>query len=562
MSEKFIFQVQNLHKRYAENEVLKDITLGFFEGAKIGVIGHNGSGKSTLMRIMSGEDTDFEGTARLADGKTVGYVSQEPPLSMDKDVWGNIEEGVSEIKDIVKRWEDLSAKLGDLEGDAAEKGYAEFDRLQAEIDIRDGWNIDNQLERAMHALGVPPKDAQISTLSGGEQRRVAICKALLARPDLLLLDEPTNHLDADAVDWLEHHLKEYQGAVIMITHDRSFLDNVLDGADGWMLEIDRGKGIPYKGNYSAYLSQKTKLLDVEKRRDVSRRKILEREMSWMKQTPKARQAKSKARIREFQRLMDEHRNFDVKDDSVDIPIPPGPRLGNRVIVFEDVSKAYGDNVLIKNLTFELPPGGIIGVIGPNGAGKTTMMKMITGEVTPDSGTITIGKTVKPCYVDQGRAALDDSKTVFEEVTGGTDEIPYGDGTISSRAYVGRFRFRGNDQQKRIGELSGGQRNRAQMAKLLRQGGNVLMLDEPTNDLDLQTLRVLEEALQHFPGCAVVVSHDRYFLNRTATHILAFEGEGVVHFFEGDYDTYVDWKKMKRDEAGLGEESKKSKYRKF
>ncbi|MFT7620364.1 MAG: sulfate-transporting ATPase [Planctomycetota bacterium] len=562
MSEKFIYQVQDLHKQYDENLVLQGITLGFFEGAKIGVIGHNGCGKSTLMRIMAGEDPVFEGMAKLADGKTVGYVSQEPPLNHDKDVMGNIKEGVAETNAIIERWNELSMQLGDLEGEAAEKGYAEFDRLQAEIDARDGWNLDNQLERAMHALGVPPGDSNVTTLSGGEQRRVAICKTLLARPDLLLLDEPTNHLDADAVDWLEHHLSEYQGAVIMITHDRYFLDNVLKGSDGWMLEIDRGKAFPFKGNYSAYLEQKTKLLGVEKRRDSSRRKILEREMSWMKQTPKARQAKSKARIREFQRLMEEHRTFEVKDGSVDIPIPPGPRLGNRVIVFDQVCKAYGDNLLIKDLSFELPPGGIIGVIGPNGTGKTTMMKMITGEVTADSGTITIGTTVKTCYVDQGRAALDDSKTVFEEVTGGSDEIPYGDGVISSRAYVGRFRFRGNDQQKRIGELSGGQRNRAQMAKLLRQGGNVLMLDEPTNDLDLQTLRVLEEALANFPGCAVVVSHDRYFLNRTATHILAFEGEGRVHFFEGDYDTYLDWKQMKREEAGLGEESKKHKHRKF
>ncbi len=562
MSEKFIFQVQDLHKQYAENEVLKGITLSFFEGAKIGVIGHNGCGKSTLMRIMAGEDPDFEGKAKLADGKTVGYVSQEPTLNPDKDVWGNIQEGVADINAILDRYNELSIEMGDLEGEAAEKAYAEFDRLQSEIEAQDAWNIDVRLERAMHALGVPPKDSNVTTLSGGEQRRVAICKILLSKPDLLLLDEPTNHLDADAVDWLEHHLAEYQGAVIMITHDRYFLDNVLKGADGWMLEIERGMGIPFKGNYSAYLEQKAKLLSVEKRRDTSRRKILEREMSWMKQTPKARQAKSKARIREFERLMSEHENFEVKEDSVDIPIPPGPRLGNRVIVFEDVSKAYGDNVLIENLSFELPPGGIIGVIGPNGAGKTTMMKMITGEVTPDTGTITIGKTVQTCYVDQGRAALDDSKTVFEEVTGGSDEIPYGDGTISSRAYVGRFRFRGNDQQKRIGELSGGQRNRAQMAKLLRQGGNVLMLDEPTNDLDLQTLRVLEEAISNFPGCAIVVSHDRYFLNRTATHIMAFEGEGKVRFFEGDYDTYLDWKKMKREEEGLGEESKKGKHRKF
>ncbi|MCB9833608.1 MAG: energy-dependent translational throttle protein EttA [Planctomycetes bacterium] len=558
MSEKFIFQVQDLHKRFGENEVLRGITLAFFEGAKIGVIGHNGSGKSTLLRIMAGEDKDFEGSAKVADGKSIGYVSQEPKLDPTKNVRENLQEAVAETQAIIDRFNDLSMQLGELEGDAADKAYAEFDRLQAEIEARDGWNLDNQLERAMHALGVPPGDADVTKLSGGEQRRVALCKTLLRRPDLLLLDEPTNHLDADAVAWLENHLAQYQGTVILVTHDRYFLDHVV----GWMLEVDRGKGIPYKGNYSAYLEQKAKMLDLEKRREASRRKVIERELDWMRQTPKARQAKSKARIREFQRLMEEHQAMEIQDDSVDIPIPPGPRLGSKVIQFNGVCKAYGDRVLIQDLTFDLPPGGIIGVIGPNGAGKTTLMKMVTGEVTADSGTIDIGPTVKPCYVDQGRAALDDSKTVFEEVTGGVDEIPFGDKMISSRAYVGRFRFRGNDQQKRIGELSGGQRNRAQMAKLLRQGGNVLMLDEPTNDLDLQTLRVLEEALQSFPGCAIVVSHDRYFLNRTATHILAFEGDGHVHFFEGDYDTYVDWKKARREELGLGEESKKGKYRKF
>ncbi len=558
MSEKFIFQVQDLHKSYAEQEVLRGITLAFFEGAKIGVIGHNGSGKSTLLRIMAGEDKEFEGSAKVADGKTVGYVSQEPPLDPTKDVKGNLEEAFAETKAILARYDEVAMQLGELEGDALEKANAEFDRLLSEIEARDGWNIDNQLERAMHALGVPPGDSDVTKLSGGEQRRVALCRTLLRRPDLLLLDEPTNHLDADAVAWLENHLAQYQGTVILVTHDRYFLDNVV----GWMLEVDRGKAIPYKGNYSSYLEQKAKMLDLEKRREASRRKVIERELDWMKQTPKARQAKSKARIRDFQRLMDEHQSMEIQDDSVDIPIPPGPRLGSKVIQFSGVCKAYGDKVLIQDLTFDLPPGGIIGVIGPNGAGKTTLMKMVTGEVTADSGKIDIGPTVKACYVDQGRAALDDSKTVFEEVTGGVDEIPFGDKMISSRAYVGRFRFRGNDQQKRIGELSGGQRNRAQMAKLLRQGGNVLMLDEPTNDLDLQTLRVLEEALQSFPGCAIVVSHDRYFLNRVATHVLAFEGDGHVHFFEGDYDTYVDWKKARREEMGLGEESKKGKYRKF
>ena len=558
MSEKFVFQLQDVHKRYGEQEVLKGITLSFFVGAKIGVIGHNGSGKSTLLRIMAGEDTEFDGVAKITSGGTVGYVSQEPTLNQEKDVWGNILEAVSETQGLIDRYEELSMKLGELEGDEAEKAYAEFDRLQTEIEARDAWELERHLERAMHALGVPPRDADVSKLSGGEQRRVAICMALLRRPDILLLDEPTNHLDAEAVAWLEHHLSEYQGTVVMVTHDRYFLDNVV----GWMLEVDRGQGIPYKGNYSAYLEQKAGRLDIEKRREVSRKRVLERELSWINMTPKARRAKSKARIREFKRLIDTHEKIEMADESVDIPIPPGPRLGDRVIAFEGVTKGFDGRTLIKDLTFDLPPGGIIGVIGPNGTGKTTLMKMIMSDLEPDDGKITLGKTVKPCYVDQGREALDDSKTVFEEITGGADEIPFGDKRISSRAYVGRFRFRGGDQQKRIGELSGGQRNRAQLAKLLRHGGNVLLLDEPTNDLDLQTLRVLEEALQKFPGCAVVVSHDRYFLNRTATHILAFEGEGVVHFFEGDYDTYHDWKRDRREEMGLGEESKAHKHRKF
>ncbi|HGY91115.1 MAG TPA: energy-dependent translational throttle protein EttA [Planctomycetes bacterium] len=558
MSEKFIFQLQDIHKRYGDHEVLKGITLAFFDGAKIGVIGPNGAGKTTLLRIIAGEDDEFEGSRKLADGKTVGYVSQEPPLNEDLDVWGNIQEAVADKKAILDRYNELCIQLGELEGEELEKANNEFEKLQAEIDAGDLWELDRHLERAMHALDVPPKDADVKKLSGGEKRRVALCRTLIRHPDLLLLDEPTNHLDADAVAWLEHHLAEYQGTVILITHDRYFLDNVV----GWMLEIDRGKAIPYKGNYSSYLEQSADRLNLEKRRDAARRKVLERELAWIRQTPKARQAKSKARIREFQRMMEEHREVKLADEGVEIPIPPGPRLGNQVISFEHVSKAYGDRVLIDDLSFDLPPGGIVGVIGPNGAGKTTLMKMITGEVTPDSGTIRIGKTVQVCYVDQGREALDDSKTVFEEVTGGAEDIPFGDTRISSRAYVGRFRFRGGDQQKRIGELSGGQRNRAQLAKLLRHGGNVLLLDEPTNDLDLNTLRVLEEAVQQFPGCAVVVSHDRYFLNRTATHILAFEGDGHVHFFEGDYDTYLQWKKNRREELGLGEESKKAKYRKL
>ncbi|MEZ6195285.1 MAG: energy-dependent translational throttle protein EttA [Planctomycetota bacterium] len=561
MSEKFIFQLQDIHKSYGDKEVLSGITLAFLEGAKIGLIGNNGAGKTTLLNIIGEADTEFDGMAKIADGKTCGYVAQEPMLDPAKNVWENILAGVAELQAIVDEYNDLTMKLGELEGAEAEKAYERFSVLQDEMDGKNLWDLDRTIEMAMHALGAPPKDADVTKLSGGEKRRVALCRTLLQKPDLLLLDEPTNHLDADAVAWLERHLSEFEGTVILITHDRYFLDNVV----GWMLEIDRGKAFPYKGNYSSYLEQKSQRLDSEKRRDAARKKVLDKELKWIRQTPKARQAKSKARVREFQRLLDQHQEAKAAqgdEGRIEIPIPPGPRLGDRVISFTGVNKAFGDKVLIKDLTFDLPPGGIVGVIGPNGTGKTTLMKMIIGRETADSGTIELGKTVHACYVDQGREALDDSKTVFEEITGGMDQIPYGDGWIDARAYCGRFRFRGGDQQKRVGELSGGQRNRCQMAKLLRHGGNVLLLDEPTNDLDLQTLRVLEEALEEFPGSAVVVTHDRYFLNRVATHILAFEGDGHVHFFEGDYDTYVDWKKARREELGLGEESRAHIHRKF
>ncbi|MEE9394824.1 MAG: energy-dependent translational throttle protein EttA [Planctomycetota bacterium] len=558
MSEKFIFQLQDIHKSFGEHEVLKGITLSFFVGAKIGMIGNNGAGKTTLLNIIAGVDKDFDGTCKLRDGCTLGYVAQEPGLDADKTVWENIQDGVKELRDVQDRYNHLADTMGELEGDAAEKAFEEFGTLQDEMDSKNIWDLDRTVQRAMEALDCPDKDSGVTKLSGGEMRRVALCRTLLQKPDLLLLDEPTNHLDADAVAWLERHLAGFQGTVILITHDRYFLDNVVS----WMLEIDRGQTIVFKGNYSDYLEEKAKRLDTEKRRDASRKRILEKELKWIRQTPKARQAKSKARIREFQKLVEQNADMPRDEGNIEIPIPPGPRLGARVISFEGVTKGFDGRTLINDLSFDLPPGGIIGVIGPNGTGKTTLMRMIMSDVEPDSGKIVLGKSVKVCYVEQGREALDDSKTVFEEITGGVDEIPFGDGWISSRAYVGRFRFRGNDQQKRIGELSGGQRNRAQMAKLLRHGGNVLLLDEPTNDLDLQTLRVLEEAIGNFPGCAVVVSHDRYFLNRVATHILAFEGEGHVHFFEGDYDTYHDWKRARREELGLSEESRSHIHKKF
>ncbi len=559
MSKEFVFQTDDLRKSYGEHEVLRGISLSFYHGAKIGVIGHNGCGKSTLLRILAGEDKEFEGQARLDPNSSVGYVCQEPALNPDLDVWGNLQEAVKETHDLLKQHEELGEKLGEpLDDDEMQKTLDKLQEVGELIDLKDGWDVDRHLERAMEALKLPPKDADVNVLSGGEQRRVALCKTLIRQPQLLLLDEPTNHLDAETVAWLEHHLAEYQGTVILVTHDRYFLDNVV----GWMLEIDKGRAAPFKGNYTAYLEQKSAMLDANRKRELSRKKVFERELSWIKQTPKARRAKSKARIREFEKMAEEHREMQLQEDTVDLPIPPGPRLGNRVVSCDAVCKGYGDRTLIKDLTFDLPPGGIIGVIGTNGTGKTTLLKMIIDEIKPDSGTITVGKTVVHCYVDQSRASLDDSKTVFEEITGGSDEIPYGDKRISSRAYVGRFRFRGGDQQKRIGELSGGQRNRAQMAKLLRHGANLLLMDEPTNDLDLQTLRVLEEALQEYAGCAVVVSHDRYFLNRIATHILAFEGDGVVHFFEGDFDTYLDWKKARRDELGLSDENKAAKHRRL
>ena len=529
----YVFNLENVRKVYDRKEVLKGITLSFLPGAKIGVLGHNGAGKSTLMRIIAGEEPEFDGVARPAPGITVGYVSQEPKLDPTKDVRGNIEDGLSAIRGLLAKYEELSAKLGeDLDADAMQKVLDRMNAVQEEIDAQDGWEIDLKVEIAMEALRTPPGDADVTTLSGGEKRRVSLARMLLNQPDILLLDEPTNHLDAESVAWLEDHLRDYPGTVILVTHDRYFLDNVVS----WMLEIDRGRGIPYKGNYSQYLEQKAKRYDMESGEQAKRAKHLARELEWVRTTPKARNSKSKSRLRRYDELLAEE--YEHAEDEVDLQIPPGPRLGERVVQFENVSKTLGGRKLIDNLTLEIPRGAIVGVIGANGMGKTTLLKLINGDMQPDEGRVVLGETLAVTYVDQSREDLEDHKTVFEEISGGSDWVPFGNKTIHARGYVTRFNFRGPDQQKKVGELSGGQRNRVQMAKLLRLGANMLMLDEPTNDLDLQTLRVLEDALVAFAGNVIVVSHDRWFLNRVATHILAFEGDGKARWFEGDYAMYA------------------------
>lgn len=533
MAETIIASVRDLRKFYDRTEVLKGITLAFLDGAKIGVIGGNGSGKSTFLRVLAGVDTDVLGEVWRAPGLAVGYVPQEPQLDETKTVLGNLEIAVAPIRALLKKHDALNEKLAtDLSPDDMEKALEQLSRLQEEIEHRDAWELDRHLEVAMEALRCPPADAEVSRLSGGEKRRVALCRTLLAHPDILLLDEPTNHLDAESVAWLEHHLQEYKGTVIVITHDRYFLDNVVE----WMLEIERGRATPYKGNYSAYLEARGQIAQVEEQQEKARQKILARELEWIRQSPKARTAKSKARISQYEKLLAQDQ--EVREEAIDLQIPQPPRLGDKVVHFKGVTKGYGDRVLIQGLTFEIPAGAILGVIGPNGAGKTTFLRMILGTEKPDTGTVEIGSTVQLCYVDQLRDTLDPDKTVFEEITGGLHEIPFGKKTINPRAYVARFNFKGADQQAKVGEISGGQRNRVQMAKMLRRGGNVLMLDEPTNDLDLQTLRVLEEAIANYAGCAIVVTHDRYFLDRVATHILAFEGDGRWSFVEGDYQVYA------------------------
>jgi sulfate-transporting ATPase len=532
-SYQYIYTMQQLGKTYpGGRELFKNISLSFYPDAKIGVLGLNGAGKSTLLRIMAGIETDFTGEAWSAEGATVGFLPQEPELDPDKDVAGNVMEGVGEIKEILDRFNAVSAKFAEpMDDDEMNALLEEQGELQEKIDAADGWEIERTVEIAMDALRCPPGDASVETLSGGERRRVALCRLLLQKPDLLLLDEPTNHLDAESVAWLERHLHDYPGSVVAVTHDRYFLDNVA----GWILELDRGRGIPFEGNYSGWLEQKSKRLAQEEKSEVARQRTLANELDWIRASPRARQTKSRARITAFEEL--QSASADNAPGSAQIVVPAGPRLGNLVIEAGEIGKAFGDQLLIEDLDFKIPPGAIVGVIGANGAGKTTLFRMINGQETPDTGTIRLGETVVLGYVDQSRDALNADKTVWEEISEGLDEIELGTRTMQSRAYVSQFNFRGPDQQKKVGQLSGGERNRVHLAKVLKSGANVILLDEPTNDLDVDTLRALEEALLVFPGCAVVISHDRWFLNRIATHIIAFEGDSNVIWFEGNYDDY-------------------------
>ncbi len=539
-----------------QKQVLKNIYLSFFYGAKIGVIGLNGSGKSSLLKIIAGLDKSYQGEVVLSPGFSVGYLAQEPELDPEKTVKEVVEEGAKEITDILKEYEEINEKFGLPEvyedADAMDKLLARQGVLQDQIDAANGWELDAKLERAMDALRCPEPDAKIATLSGGEKRRVALCRLLIQEPAVLLLDEPTNHLDAESVDWLEQHLQNYEGTVIAVTHDRYFLDNVA----GWILELDRGEGIPWKGNYSSWLDQKAKRLAQEEKTESKRQKTLERELEWVRMAPKARHAKSKARLGNYEKLASEETK--EREDKLELFIPPGPRLGNVVIEANGVTKAYGDRVLFENLTFSLPPAGIVGIIGPNGAGKTTLFRLITGQETPDAGTFRVGETVKLGYVDQMHHDLDPEKSVWENITGGHETMMLGNKATNSRAYVSKFNFNGADQQKKVGVLSGGERNRAHLAITLKEGSNVLLLDEPTNDIDVNTLRALEEALENFGGCAVVISHDRWFLDRICTHILAFEGDSQVYFFEGNYSEYEENRKKR-----LGDVTpKRIKYRKL
>jgi sulfate-transporting ATPase len=544
VAEQYIYTIENLTKAYAKREVLKNIFLAFYPGAKIGVIGSNGAGKSSLLRVMAQEDKDFLGTARLTPGFSVGHVPQEPRLDESTDVRGNLEQAVAPVRALLHRSEELGMKFGESLSDAEmEKVQNEFDRVQDAINAVNGWDLDRQLEIAMDAMRLPPGDALPQTLSGGERRRVALCKVLLQKPDLLLLDEPTNHLDAESVAWLERHLRDYEGTVVAVTHDRYFLDTVAQ----WILELDRGQGIPWKGNYSSWLEQKQARLAKEERQESARRKALARELEWAKMAPRARIAKSKARLSAYEKLASQE--YEEREDELVLQVPPGPHLGDVVVRAENVCKGYGDNLLMEDMNFDLPRGGIVGIIGPNGAGKTTLFRMIVGQEKPDSGMLRVGDTVVPAYVDQNRDSLDNSKTVFEEITGGVDYLMLGKRRVASRGYVSRFNFKGPDQQRKVGELSGGERNRVHLAKLLRRGGNLLLLDEPTNDLDVDTLRALEEALLNFGGCAVVISHDRWFLDRIATHILAFEGDSKTVWCEGNYQTYEAQRKQR-----LGQEA--------
>ncbi len=534
--DKIIYSMIGVSKFHGKKQVLKDIYLSYFYGAKIGVIGLNGSGKSSLLRILAGVDKDFLGETVLSPGHTVGFLEQEPQLDPTKTVREIVEQGVQPVIDLLKEFDEINNAFADPDADM-DKLLARQAKVQDKLDAAGAWDLDSKLEMAMDALRCPPGDTSISILSGGEKRRVALCRLLLQQPDILLLDEPTNHLDAESVDWLEKHLKQYAGTVIAVTHDRYFLDNVA----GWILELDRGHGIPFKGNYSSWLEQKRTRLQQEEKSESQRQKTLERELEWIRMSPKGRHAKGKARINSYESLLNQETQQKIQE--LEIYIPPGPRLGAVVIEADDVRKAYGENLLMDEMSFNLPPGGIIGVIGPNGAGKTTLFRMIVGQEKPDGGTIRIGETVRLAYIDQDRPLAAD-KTIFEEITGGTDVVQLGPREMPSRAYVARFNFSGQDQQKKVGILSGGERNRVHLAKMLKEGANVLLLDEPTNDLDVNTLRALEEALENFAGCAIVISHDRWFLDRVATHILAFEGDSRVYWFDGNYSEYEDDKRKR------------------
>ncbi|HYU30852.1 MAG TPA: energy-dependent translational throttle protein EttA [Thermoanaerobaculia bacterium] len=535
MAEQYIYVMKDLRKIYPPNrEVLKGIWLSFFPGAKIGVVGLNGAGKSTLLKVMAGVVTEFGGEAWAAKGTKVGFLSQEPQLDPAKDVLGNVEEGVAETRALLTRFDEINARFGEpMTDEEMDKLMAEQGRVQDAIDAANAWEIDRTLEIAMDALRLPPPDADVARLSGGEKRRVALCRLLLQKPDLLLLDEPTNHLDAESVAWLEHHLKDYPGTVVAITHDRYFLNNVA----GWILELDRGQGIPWEGNYSSWLEQKQARLAQEEKQESSRRRTLQNELEWIRLSPRARQAKGKARLNQYEKLLAEDKDYEKRADPNEIHIPAGPRLGDLVVEAQGLTKGFGDNLLIDKLSFALPPGGIVGVIGPNGAGKTTLFRMIVGQETPDAGTIRTGETVEIAYVDQSRESLDGDKAVWETISDGRDVVALGNREVPARSYAAAFNFKGSDQQKKVKDLSGGERNRVHLARTLKAGGNLLLLDEPTNDLDVDTLRALEEALLQFAGCAVIISHDRWFLDRIATHILAFEGESQAVWFEGNYEAY-------------------------
>ena len=540
---KVIYTMMRVSKYYEKKPILKDISLSYFYGAKIGVLGLNGSGKSSLLKIFSGMDQEFEGQTILAPGYTIGHLEQEPKLDDTRTVRQIVEEGVQGIVDLLDEFNKISMQFAEpMHNDDMNKLIERQGRVQEQLDHLDAWDLDSRLEMAMDALRCPPGDTPVRVLSGGERRRVALCRLLLQKPDILLLDEPTNHLDAETVAWLEHHLQRYPGTVIAVTHDRYFLDNVA----GWILELDRGRGIPWKGNYSSWLEQKQERLKVEEKGETERQKTLQRELEWVRMSPKGRHAKAKARINAYETLLGREGEKRARD--LEIYVPPGPRLGNVVIETKDVSKAYGDNILFEGMTFSLPPGGIIGVIGPNGAGKTTLFRLITGQEKPDAGMIRIGETVKLAYVDQSRDILDPDKTIWEIISGGKDTIMLGNQEVNSRAYVARYNFSGTDQQKKVGKLSGGERNRVHLAMMLREGANVILLDEPTNDLDVNTMRALEEALENFAGCAVMISHDRWFLDRIATHILAFEGDSQVVWFDGNYSEFEEDRKRRLGEA--------------